>query len=264
MGIFRFEMKQYKSSVIAWSIGVAAAILALLLMAAAYTEDPASMSALLEGNAFMEAMGVNLDTFFTGMGVYAVYSSFVLLAGAIQAMNLGLSIITKEHMQNTADFLIPKPYTRKRVYLSKLMAACCCLLITSVCYFAASWWAVGAVPGQVFSFAIFFQLYLLFPLMQLFFLLLGMAIGGILSRIGSTLPFALGISFGLYVIGMYSSVVQSETARLFSPFKYFDVNVIQASGGYETGYLLLYFALLTIFLIAGYGIFIKKDMKMVL
>jgi hypothetical protein len=69
-----------------------------------------------------------------------------------------------------------------------------------------------------------------------------MAIGVLLSRIGSTLPLALGISFGFYLIGMYSSVVQSQVARLFSPFKYFNVNIIQASGGYETGYLILYLA----------------------
>ena len=249
MGIFRFEMKQYKGSVIAWSIGISAAILALLSVSAAFTEDPSSI-ALLEGNAFLEAMGVNPDTFFTGMGIYGVYGSFALLAGAIQAINLGLSIITKEHMQNTADFLMTKPYTRK--------------LITAICYFAASLWAVRAIPGQSFSFTIFFQLYLLFPLLQLFFLLLGMAIGVLLSRIGSTLPLALGISFGFYLIGMYSSVVQSQVARLFSPFKYFNVNIIQASGGYETGYLILYLALLTTFLISGYTIFVRKDMKMVL
>ena len=56
MGIFRFEMKQYKGSVIAWSIGISAAILALLSVSAAYTKDPSSI-ALLEGNAFLEAMG---------------------------------------------------------------------------------------------------------------------------------------------------------------------------------------------------------------
>ncbi|MBR5282369.1 MAG: ABC transporter permease subunit [Alistipes sp.] len=263
MGIFRFEMKQYKGSVIAWSIGISAAILALLSVSAAFTKDPSSI-ALLEGNDFLEAMGVNPETFFTGMGIYGVYGSFALLAGAIQAINLGLSIITKEHMQNTADFLMTKPYTRKRVYLSKLAAACCCLLITAICYFAASLWAVSAISGQSFSFTIFFQLYLLFPLLQLFFLLLGMAIGVLLSRIGSTLPLALGISFGFYLIGMYSSVVQSQVARLFSPFKYFNVNIIQASGGYETGYLILYLALLTTFLISGYTIFVRKDMKMVL
>ena len=62
MGIFRFEMKQYKGSVIAWSIGISAAILALLSVSAAFTEDPSSI-ALLEGNAFLEAMGVNPETF---------------------------------------------------------------------------------------------------------------------------------------------------------------------------------------------------------
>src|SRR5699024_11939184 len=87
----------------------------------------------------------------------------------------------------------------------------------------------------------FFQIYLTFPLIQVFFLLLGIMISTIVSRVSSPLPLALGISFGSYVIGLFSNVIQSTIARLFSPFRYFDAILVLTSENYESGYLVLFF-----------------------
>lgn len=120
------------------------------------------------------------------------------------------------------------------------------------------------ISEQGFSFSHFFQIYLTFPLIQLFFLLLGIMISTIVSRVSAPLPLALGISFGFYVIGLFSNVVQSTIARLFSPFRYFDINLVLASENYEAGYITLFFALLLLFFITSYITYIRKDMKMVL
>src|SRR5690625_5513562 len=90
------------------------------------------------------------------------------------------------------------------------------------------------ISEQGFSFSHFFQIYLTFPLIQLFFLLLGIMISTIVSRVSASLPLALGISFGFYVIGLFSNVVQSTIARLFSPFRYFDFNLVLASENYRS------------------------------
>src|SRR5690554_620058 len=264
MEIFRFEWKQYRRSVWVWSIGIAVVIIVLLPLFMNLTDGTTDVSALLEGNALAEGMGINIDLFFTPLGIFAYLSSFIALAGAIQAMNLGLSIITKEHIQNTADFLMTKPHTRKYVLLSKFLSACYCLTITWACFFAASLGTLFLSAGTDFSFGTFSKLFLLFPMIQLLFLLLGIFVSIVVSRINSTLPLAMGVSFGLFVIGMFSSVVQSDVARIFSPFKYFNTNVILESGGFETGYLALYFLLLALFAILGYTVFVRKDMKMVL
>src|SRR5699024_6029301 len=122
-----------------------------------------------------------------------------------RSCNLGLSIITKEHMQNTADFLITKPYSRTKIFLSKLMASLCVIAIIGICYFLASFVTISMISEQGFLFSHFFQIYLTFPLIQLFFLLLGIMISTIVSRVSASLPLALGISFGFYVIGLFSN-----------------------------------------------------------
>jgi len=263
MNIFRFEMKRYRGSILVWSIGLAATIILLLPMFVSLTGDPSATESLAD-NPMLDTMGISIDLFITTTGIFSYLNSIILVAAAIHACNLGLSIITKEHMQNTADFLITKPYSRTKIFLSKLMASLCVIAIIGICYFLASFVTISMISEQGFSFSHFFQIYLTFPLIQLFFLLLGIMISTIVSRVSASLPLALGISFGFYVIGLFSNVVQSTIARLFSPFRYFDFNLVLASENYEAGYITLFFALLLLFFITSYIIYIRKDMKMVL
>lgn len=263
MNIFRFEMKQYRASILIWSIGLAATIILLLPMFVSLTGDPSTVETLGD-NPLLDTMGISIDLFFTTTGIFAYLNSIILVAAAVHACNLGLSIITKEHMQNTADFLVTKPYSRTNIFLSKLTASLCVIAIIGFIYFLASFGTIIIISEGGFSFSDFFQIYLTFPLIQLFFLLLGITISTIVSRVSAPLPVALGIAFGFYVVGLFSNVVQSTVARLFSPFRYFDVNLVLASENYEAGYLILFFALALIFFITSYIIYIRKDMKMVL
>ncbi len=100
-----------------------------------------------------------------------------MLAASIHAINLGLSIITKEHMQNTADFLMTKPYSRKQIFLSKMAAALCAIFIIAIAYCIGGVVAMLIVTGGGFDYTIFTLLSLVFPLLQVLFLLIGVLIG---------------------------------------------------------------------------------------
>lgn len=109
MGVFRFELKQYKTSIIIWALSLSLAIIFLLpIFSGMLPEDKSSVMHSLQDNPVMEAMGISAENFFSLPGIYAFLSSFLMLAASIHAINLGLSIITKEHMQNTADFFNDK------------------------------------------------------------------------------------------------------------------------------------------------------------
>ncbi len=230
------------------------------------TEDKSSVVSSLQDNPMMEAMGISAENFFSPLGVYAFLSSFLMLAASIHAINLGLSIITKEHMQNTADFLMTmtKPYSRKQIFISKMAAALCAIFVIAIAYCIGGFVAMSIVTVGGFDNAIFALLSLVFPLLQVLFLLIGVLIGIIISRVGSTLPLALGVAFGLYVTGMFSNVVNSDIARRFSPFRYFNSNYIMENTQYESSYSILYIVLLVISIAASYMIYMKKDIKMVL
>lgn len=265
MGILRFEWMQYKKSIWVWAITMGAGILFLLPVFAGVLQGDVSATAVaLEGNPMMAALGISAENFFSPMGMFAFVNNFLMLAASIQAINLGLSIITKEHMQNTADFLMTKPYSRSQVISYKLLAALCSILVIAGVYLVGALTAVFMVTQGQFPVRQFVLLYLAFPLIQLLFLILGMFVGIIVSRLGATLPVALGISFGLFVIGLFSSVVNSRLARKFSPFKYFNSDYIMSNLKFENGYLILYLALLLLAVLVGYRIYMTKDIKMVL
>ena len=265
MCVFRFELKQYKTSIIIWALVLSLAIMFILPMfSGIMTEDKSSVVSSLQDNPMMAAMGISAENFFSPLGVYAFLSSFLMLAASIHAINLGLSIITKEHMQNTADFLMTKPYSRKQIFLSKMAAGLCAIFIIAIAYCIGGFVAMFIVTGGGFDNAIFALLSLVFPLLQVLFLLIGVLIGIIISRVGSTLPLALGAAFGLYVTGLFSNVVNSDIARRFSPFRYFNSNYIMENTQYESSYLILYIVLLLISIAASYMIYMKKDIKMVL
>src|SRR5699024_6622135 len=159
--------------------------------------------------------------FFSALGVYGFLTSFLILAPHMHALDLGLSVITKEDMQETADFLMTKRYSRKQIFLSKMAAALCAIVIIGLAYCLGGFVPLLIVTGGGFDYTIFTLLSLVFPLLQVLFLLIGVLIGVIISRVGSTLPLALGVAFGLYVTGLFSNVVNSDIARRFSPFRYF-------------------------------------------
>jgi ABC-2 type transport system permease protein len=93
MGVFRFELKQYKTSIIIWALSLSLAIMFLLPMfSGMLTEDKSSVVSSLQDNPMMEAMGISAENFFSPLGVYAFLSSFLMLAASIHAINLGLSI----------------------------------------------------------------------------------------------------------------------------------------------------------------------------
>ena len=61
-----------------------------------------------------KALGLSVDSISSILGFYSYIFLYITLCGAIQAMNLGTSIISKEVSEKTADFLLTKPVTRHR------------------------------------------------------------------------------------------------------------------------------------------------------
>ena len=156
MGVFRFELKQYKTSIIIWALSLSLAIIFLLpIFSGMLPEDKSSVLHSLQDNPVMEAMGISAENFFSLPGIYAFLSSFLMLAASIHAINLGLSIITKEHMQNTADFLMTKPYSRTQIFLSKMAAALCAIFMIAIAYCIGGFVAMFIVTGGGFDNTIF-------------------------------------------------------------------------------------------------------------
>jgi ABC-2 type transport system permease protein len=265
MNIFLHELKANRKSTLIWSLSLVALVVLFLSLYPAFAEDTEEYTKILAGypEAIRNAFGINLGNFFTILGFYCFPFSFITLFGAIQAMNLGTAIVSKESREKTADFLLTKPITRTAVLTAKLLAATFSIVITNVVYLVGGLLMANQVKTEDFSSKLFIMISLTMFFIQLIFLALGILVSVMVRKIKSVLSVSLSTVFAFYFLGMLSDTTGESAKRFITPFKYFDTAYIMKHSIYESSFLIVG-AIIIILAIAGsYLIYTKKDIHAV-
>jgi ABC-2 type transport system permease protein len=265
MNIFLHELKAYRKSTIIWSISLTLIVALFMSFYPSFAKDTEGFKKIMEGypEAIRNLIGVNLGNFFTILGFYCFPLSFITLCGAIQAMNLGTSIVSKEVREKTADFLLTKPVTRTTVLTSKLLAAFASIVITNIVYLAAASFSAYQVKTEDFSFKLFIMLSLTMFFIQLIFLALGIIISVMVPKIKSVLTVSLATVFAFYFLGIFSSTTGEEAKRYLSPFKYFDTAFIIKHASFEASFLIVGAVIIILAIATSYFVYSKKDIHAV-
>lgn len=259
MNVFIQELKQYRSSTIVWIIALIA-VAALYISIFPSISQSAGVSDIYKNfpEAFKKTFGITENTLSAFSGLYALVLNLVLLTGAVQAMNLGTGITSKEVRERTADFLLTRPISRVSVMRQKLLTVFLLILVTDLLFMAADWALIQALIDDPFQFRTFLTSTSSLFLVQVFFVSFGFLLGSVLPRIKSVIAVSLPAVFGFYIVGLFDTLV-GEKIKYMTPFKFFDVNMLTAGGGYEPG-ILIYLAVLSIAaLIASFVVYKKKD-----
>ena len=263
MTIYKYELKQLRGSIIIWS---AALSFCIYFMLPVYIEMLGNAGAMntteFSGNSFFDAIGTNIEILSTPIGAYSFLTAFVLIAGAVNGMKLGLGIITKEYMNKTTDFLFTKPHSRSKIFVSKLLAAASSAVIIGGLYFLASWAGMQNGANGNYNFLTFALLALSVTFIQLFFVTFGMFVGVIFPHIRTTVAVSAGVAFITYVFGAFSRKMSNLLVGFLSPYIYFDGAYIIINNSYKTFYMILLAVLMLIFTITAHHIFCKKDVML--
>lgn len=264
MNVFLHELKAYRKSVIIWACSLAAIIVVFLSMYPGFSKDAAEFQRLIEGfpEAVRKAFGLTGDMS-SLLNFYAYVFLYIVLCGAIQAMNIGISIISKETRQRTADFLLTKPVARNKVMTNKLLAAFISIIVTNIIYLAAALIMAGIVKNDSFSMNIFIMISITLFFIQLIFMALGVLVSVLVPKIKSVISVSLGTVFGFFVINMFGSVLGEEALKYITPFKYFDAGHIIKNGRYEIQFVILSLVIVIAAITASYIIYSKKDIHAV-
>jgi ABC-2 type transport system permease protein len=230
-----------------------------------FSKDAEEFQKIMEGypEAIRNALGFSLGSFFTILGFYCFPLSFITLCGAIQGMNLGTSIVSKEVREKTADFLLTKPVTRTTVLTAKLMAAFISIILTNIIYLAVTITMAYQVKTEDFSLKILIILSLTMFFIQLIFLAIGVIVSVIVPRIKSVLTVSLTSVFAFYFLGMFSSTTGEEAKRYISPFKYFNTAYIIKQASFESTFLIVGAVIIILAITASYFVYAKKDIHSV-
>lgn len=241
MNVFWYELSTLRRSTLIWTLALSGISTLFLSIYPAYATNADLVISIFEGFplAVREAFGIYLDQFFSVSGYYGFVFTYIALCGAIQAMYLGLAIVSKETRMKTADFLLTKPIKRSAILMSKLSASLISLFLINLVYIIVTAIMANSVAIGDYSLktVILMSLSLLF--IQLMFLSLGMLFATFAKKIKSVLPITLSTVFAFYAISMLGSVIGDENIKYFSPFKYFDINYIIENATYENKFLIL-------------------------
>lgn len=266
MNMYLHELRSLRKSTILWTCALVAIAALYLSLYPGVAKDAEDFKKLLGGYppAVRAMLGINLDYITSMLGFYSFTFSFIALCGAIQGMNLGVSVLSRESRERTADFLLVKPVSRASIVTAKLLAAFTVLLATDLVFYAAASILANAVKTSDFSNKLFFMVNLTLLFLQLIFLALGVGISVLFQKLKSVLPLSLGVVFGLYIVGaLVVTGTNDEAARYISPFKYFDTAYILQHSAYEASYLITGAVIVAVAVIATYTIYMKKDIHAV-
>lgn len=262
MNIYLHELRMARRSMIAWIIALALITVMFLSLFPAFNTDAETSRRLIENfPPQVRAMfGMSADLFFTFLGFYAYTFTYVGLAGAVQAMNLGLTMLSREVSSKTTDFLLSKPVSRTRIFVGKLLAALTVLLITNVILVGTTLVMALCIGAWGFDLTTFWLLSLAFLLVQLMFLSIGILVSQ-LMRIKSVIAVSLGITFGFFVIGLLQALANDDKLRYITPFKYFDHMNIVAHNSYEMQFVWLALAVIVVPSVIGYVRYLTHDTR---
>ncbi len=265
MNMFLHELKAYRKSNIIWTFTLVSLVILMLAMFPAFSKEAETFKKLMEGfpEPIRKALGISVDSMSSILGFYTYIFLYISLCGAIQAMNLGTSIVSKEVREKTADFLLTKPVTRTQIMTSKLLAALTSLVITNVAYIAASSLMASMVKTEEYSYKVFFMVSITLFFLQLIFLALGVVISVVGPKIKSVLPISLGTVFAFFIIGMLASSVGDDAMRYITPFKYFDIDYIIKNASYESTFIIIEIVFIIIAITTSYFVYCKKDVHAV-
>jgi ABC-2 type transport system permease protein len=263
MNIYLQELKFYRRVTIIWALVFAFGIFGYLSIFTSFTSDVTATMKILEGfpPAVRAALGIQLKTFFTIYGFFGYMLTYLWLVGAIQAMNLGIGIISKEISGKTADFLLSKPVSRVKVLTSKLSAALTLLLATNVVFISAAYFSARVFSTSSIKLGSFILVAATVLIVQLFFLALGYLIAVVVPKIKSVLAYSLPIVFGFFIVGLLDSVIGLENLRYVTPFKYFDVQYIVKNNMYDLKYIFTEVVVVIACVLVGYLLYLRKDIQ---
>jgi ABC-2 type transport system permease protein len=260
MNIFAQELRQNKVSTIIWTVAMLAiAALYISIYPSIFSSTDAANILQNFPEAFKKTFGMTEGTLLGFPAFYTFLLTLVLLTGALQAMNLGTGITSKEVRDKTADFLLTKPISRFSILTQKLTSSALLLFLTNIGFLSGTWVLINIFVKGDIQFEIFIRTSLTLAFVQIFFLVLGFSLGAILPKIKSVIAVSLPTVFGFYITGLFDTIVGEEKIKYLTPFKFFDLNSLSSGGNYQLG-TIVYLAMLILLAISiSYIVFKKRD-----
>ena len=263
MNIFIYELKQNKKNMIIWGITYIALISVFMQFLSSFLEQTDSLKAILDNMpaAYMKAMNFDIGIIFSKMGFFSFVYSYVILIGAIQAFHIGCNLMSKEKRLKAAEFLMTKPKTREKIFLMKFLTGIALLIFNFAIVYVTSLIFLDIGNDNSINMKTINLICTSYLLVQIIFYTLAIFIGCAMNKIKSVISVTMGVTLGLFILGMVEKITGSEILRCLVPYSYFEGGYIIENNSYNSTYLYITMVISVVFTIGAYITYKKKDIK---
>ena len=262
MNVFRFELRRVWVGAAVWTLVILGLSGGLIIGALpAFLESRAGVESMLSSfpPAFAAAFGLQLDNLFSFGGFYSFGFLYYSLFGAIMAAAIGLDLFSREKREKCMDFLLTKPRTRSRLFGEKLLAALLLLLASNTLFIAESLALYRAYAPAPLEIGRALLAASSLGLTELVMLAIAIFTAVFLRKIRSVSGMATAIGFAGFLLSALNSLLEEESVRYVTLFKYFDVEKAFFEGAFEPKYALTGATLTVLLLIAAYMRYTRAD-----
>lgn len=259
MTLLKHELSQGKQMLFIWTAVIAGMLTICIFIYPEMKNDMNDISSMFSNlGSFSAAFGMDKISFGTFLGFFSVECGNILgLGGAFFAALIGISSLSKEEKEQTAEFLLTHPIHRSSIVLQKLCALLLQILILNsivigVTVFSA--YAVGESPDSK-TLAL---LLLAYVILQIETAAVCFGISAFLSRKGPGI--GLGIAALFYFLNILANLTEEmRFLKFMTPFSYAEGADIIAEGRLNFQYLSVGLAAAMICIIAAFYWYGKKD-----
>lgn len=259
MTVFFHELKRGRISLLIWSAAIAFMLAICVIIYPEMKSQMGDISAMFaDMGSFSEAFGMNKINFGSFTGFFGVECGNVLgLGGAFFAAIIGISALSKEEKEHTAEFLLTHPVSRTAVIAQKLFAVFAQITILNIAVAAITAVSIVAI-GEDADVKTVFLLFLSYFILQIEIAAITFGISAFIK--GNGLGIGLGIAVVFYFLNIIANLTENtEFLKYLTPFGYTEGSDIISSGKIEIKYLSVGLLFTALGITAAFIKYRKKD-----
>ncbi len=259
MTIVKHELRQGKTAFLIWMAAISFLLMVCIFLFPEIQGDMDTMGELFGSmGSFTAAFGMDRLNFGTLMGFYAVECGNILgLGGAFFASLSGVSMLSKEEKDKTAEFLFTHPVSRTRIATEKFTALLLQITAMNLVILALSLLSIHLI-GESIPWKEILLLHGAYFLLQLELGCVCFGLSAFLRR--SSVGIGIGLAAVLYFLNLIANMTDhAKFLKYITPFGYCEGADIIAGKRCNPGYIAVAILFSCIGIAAAYWRCLTKD-----
>lgn len=261
MTLIKHELRQGWKSLLIWTISIGFFVAMCVFMYPEMESEMENVDDLFSSmGAFTAAFGMDRLNFGTLIGFYAVECGNILgIGGSFFASLIGISILSKEEKERTAEYLLTHPISRTRIITEKLASVMIQIVIMNAVIFILSITSTVMI-GEDIPWKEISLLHLAYFLIQIELAGICFGISAFLRNGG--IGIGLGIAAVMYFLNIVANISESvEFLKYITPFGYAEGADIITDMTLDSGKIVLGMGFAVIGIILAYWQYSRKDIQ---